>query len=58
MALQAPFPSFAFDACEKGGGGGLKLEFHLMDMEPPNLQSIPIIVGCAYFNLTHHQIVE
>lgn len=34
MALQALFPSLAFDACKRGGGGGVKLSFHPIGVNP------------------------
>lgn len=42
MALRALFPSFAFDACERGGGGGLKPEFHLMAVNPQTSNQSPL----------------
>lgn len=39
----ALFPSFAFDACERGGGGGLKPEFHLMDVNPQTSNQPPLL---------------
>lgn len=56
MALRALFPSFPFDACERGGGGGLKQEFHLMEVNPKTSNPSPPCTGGSDFSLTPHQI--
>lgn len=54
MALRALFPSFAFDACERGGGGGLKPELHLVDVNPRTSNQPPLLLDAvilAWHNL-------
>lgn len=56
MALRALFPSFAFEAWERGGGGGLKLESHLMEENPQTSNLSPLFPLVSRF--THNQKSE
>lgn len=49
MALRALFPSFAFDAGKRGGGGGLNPEFHLMDVNPQTSNQSPLSWDAVIF---------